>query len=94
MRKTLAQVPPPTLKARLLAVVAVDHTPLLPRIEVPILALCGRSDRLIPRSATRTVREHLDCLDITTLKGPHWLLQTRPEAAIQAIKDFLKRSGG
>ena len=94
VRKTLAQVPPPTLKARLLAVVAVDHTALLRQIEVPILALCGRSDRLIPRAATRTIREHLDHLDITTLKGPHWLLQTRPDAAIQAIKDFLKRGGG
>ena len=89
----LPQVPQATLKARLLAVVAVDHTPLLAQIQVPILALCASGDRLVPASATRWLREHLAALDILTLKGPHWLLQTRPEAAVQGLRDFLKRIG-
>ncbi len=89
----LPQVPQATLKARLLAVVEVDHTPLLGQIQVPILALCASGDRLVPPSATRWLREHLATLDILTLKGPHWLLQTRPDAAVQGIRDFLQRSG-
>ena len=88
----LPQVPPLTLKQRLLAVVAVDHTPLLARIQVPVLALCASQDRLVPQVATQWLRDHLPALDIATLKGPHWLLQTRPEAAVLVLRDFLGRS--
>ncbi len=93
VQSMLPQVPQATLKARLLAVAAVDHTPLLAQIQVPILALCASGDRLVPPSATRWLRDHLAALDILTLKSPHWLLQTRPEAAVQGLRDFLKRIG-
>ncbi len=87
----LPLVPILTLKQRLLAVVAVDTTPLLARVQVPVLALCASQDRLVPKAATQWLRDHLPALDIATLKGPHWLLQTRPEAAVLVIKDFLGR---
>lgn len=88
----LPQVPPLTLKQRLLAVVAVDHTPLLAQVRVPVLALCASRDRLVPRAATAWIRAHLPALDIATLRGPHWILPTRPEAAALVIKDFLSRA--
>ena len=87
----LPQVPSLTLKQRLLAVVAVDHTPLLAPIQVPVLALCASQDRLVPPEATTWIRDHLPSLDIATLQGPHWILQTRPEASVQVLTDFLKR---
>ncbi len=90
-RTMLPQVPSATLKARLLAVMAVDHTDLLRQVQVPILALRASQDRLVPRAATDWVQAHLSSLDITTLQGPHWLLQTRPEACAQAIRSFLDR---
>lgn len=89
----LPQVPTASLKARLLAVVAVDQTPLLGQIQVPALALCASQDRLVPKAATRWLRAHLPNLDVVTLQGPHWLLQTRPDAAAQAITAFLDRAG-
>ena len=88
----LPQVPTATLKARLLAVLAVDHTDLLKQIQVPILSLCASQDRLIPRGATDWIRDHRSQLDVVTLQGPHWLLQTRPEACLQAIQAFLGRN--
>jgi pimeloyl-ACP methyl ester carboxylesterase len=88
----LPQVPMATLKARLLEVVAVDHTPLLAQVQVPILALVAAHDRLVPRSATDWIRTHRPNLDIVTLDGPHWLLQTRSAACVQAIQAFLDRS--
>ena len=88
----LPMVPIATLKARLLAVMAVDHTPLLDPIQVPILALCASQDRLVPRLATDWIRAHRPDLDIVTLQGPHWLLQTRPEACAQAIQAFIERN--
>ena len=86
------QAPPATLKARLLAVLAVDHTSLLARIQVPILALRASQDRLVPPSATRWLQAHLPGLEVITLEGPHWLLQTRPEACARAIRAFAERS--
>ncbi len=86
------QVPASTLKARLLAVLAVDHTPLLADIQVPTLALCARQDRLVPPSATRWLQAHLPDLEVITLEGPHWLLEARPEACAQAIRAFAERS--
>ena len=87
----LPQVPSATLKQRLLAVVQVDHTHLLAQIKVPVLALCASHDRLVPPSATAWIREHLGPLDIATLNGPHWILQTRPETAVLVIEAFLRR---
>jgi pimeloyl-ACP methyl ester carboxylesterase len=87
----LPQFPPATLKGRLLSVVAVDHTALLVQIQVPILALCASQDRLVPKAATNWIRAHHAHLDIVRLKGPHWLLQTRPEACEQVIEAFTKR---
>ena len=89
----LPQVPAATLKGRLLAVVAVDQTPLLEHIQVPTLALVAAHDRLVPKAATTWLRAHLPNLDLVTLQGPHWLLQTRPDAAAQALAAFLERLG-
>jgi pimeloyl-[acyl-carrier protein] methyl ester esterase len=85
------QVPAATLKGRLQAVLAVDHTPLLGPIQVPVLALVAAHDRLVPRAASDWIRAHRPNLDIATLQGPHWLLQTRPEACAQAIRAFVER---
>jgi len=87
----LPQVPTATLKHRLLAVGTVDHTALLNQLQVPVLALCASQDRLVPKDATAWLRAHLPLLNVTTLHGPHWLLQTRPEACVQAIQGFIDR---
>lgn len=86
-----AVVPSATMKARLLSVVAVDHTPLLSRIQVPVLALCATQDRLVPKASDRWTKAHLPGLETTLIPGPHWLLQARPEATARAIEGFLQR---
>ena len=91
VRALLPQVPAGTLKNRLRSVVAVDETPLLARLRVPTLALVAAQDRLVPPAATEWIRAHLPNLDIMRLRGPHWLLQTRPDAAAKAVEAFLER---
>ena len=91
VRRVLPAVPKATLRDRLLAVIAEDQTPLLSRIDVPTLALVAAHDRLVPLAAVRHLKAHLPGLDAARLQGPHWLLQTRPEAAAQALRDFLER---
>ncbi len=92
-RRMLPAVPKATLRDRLLAVARVDQTPLLAGIQVPALALVAAQDRLVPLSAVRHLRRHLRNLDVVRLQGPHWLVQARPEAAAQALRDFLARAG-
>lgn len=87
----LAQVPMATFQQRLLAVGTVDQTPLLKRIQVPVLALCASRDRLVPEAATALLREHLSGLDLAPIQGPHWLLQTKPEACLEALQAFSER---
>lgn len=89
----LPQVPTATLKQRLLAVVDVDHTPLLAQVQVPALALCASHDRLVPARAATWMQAHLPSLDIHTIRGPHWLLQTRPEEALRVLHGFLEARG-
>lgn len=92
LAQTLApQVPAATLKGRLRSVVAVDQTALLDRLRVPSLALIAAHDRLVPPGAGEWLRFHRPDLDIVRLQGPHWLLQTRPDTAVQAIAAFLDR---
>ncbi|MFN7958338.1 MAG: alpha/beta hydrolase [Holophagaceae bacterium] len=85
----LPHFPTAAMKGRTLAVAAVDHTALLGRIEVPLLALCASHDRLVPKAATAWIRAHRAQLDIATLRGPHWILQTRPEACLMALRTFV-----
>jgi len=92
VRLTMAMLPhfpTPAMKGRTLAVAAVDHTALLAQVQVPMLALCATRDRLVPKAATAWLRVHRAQLDITTLQGPHWLLQTRPAACLRAIQSFV-----
>jgi pimeloyl-ACP methyl ester carboxylesterase len=84
-------VPAATMKARLLAVVAVDQTPQLGQLQVPVLALCATQDRLVPKASDRWTRAHLPGLETLLIPGPHWLLQARPEATARAIEAFRQR---
>ncbi|MDR3685024.1 MAG: alpha/beta hydrolase, partial [Geothrix sp.] len=88
VRDLRGQVPAATLKGRLLAVLAADHTALLARVQVPAMALHARQDRLVPPAATRWLEAHRPGLETVTLEGPHWLLQARPEACAQVLRAF------
>jgi pimeloyl-ACP methyl ester carboxylesterase len=94
VRSMRLRLPAATVKGRLLAVLAVDQTALLGQVQTPVLALCASQDRLVPKEATDWIRAHRPDLDIITLRGPHWLLQTRPEACAQAIQAFIGRNQG
>lgn len=91
--RMLPTVPKATLKARLLAVLGVDHRALLGRVPVPTLLLRAAGDRVVPSRAAGELRAGLRRPDQVTLEGPHWLLQARPEAAARALADFMDRIG-
>ena len=79
------------LRARVAAVLAVDYRPLLRRIEVPMLYLRAKADRLIPAAAGRAILDlRAGCEIDRRSTRPHFLLQTEPEACARAVEKFME----
>lgn len=91
--QVLATVPPAVLRARLQAALSVDGTAPLRALRCPLLYLRANADRLVPAMAAAAIarlRPDAACVD---LDAPHGMLQTVPQAAVEAIAQFLARIG-
>jgi pimeloyl-ACP methyl ester carboxylesterase len=71
------------------SVFEIDARRELARITVPILYLRGTRDRLVPASASREVHGIARQTVITDIDAPHFLLQSKPVDAAQAIRRFV-----
>jgi pimeloyl-ACP methyl ester carboxylesterase len=83
-REVLSSVTPAVLSARLREVLACDVRGDLRKIDVPMLYLQARQDRLVsPRclEELRTIRPEIRAV---VLDGPHFLLQRERSAGIVA----------
>lgn len=58
---------------------------------LPVLQLVARRDRLVGQRATRAVAHSCTQLQRVDIDGPHFLLQTRPQACADAILEFAER---
>jgi pimeloyl-[acyl-carrier protein] methyl ester esterase len=86
----MARVLPAVLRARVTAVLGVDCQPLLARIEVPVLYLRAKADRLIPAAASRAILELRPDVKLAEFDAPHFLLQTEPQACARAVENFME----
>jgi pimeloyl-ACP methyl ester carboxylesterase len=89
LRQVRNRVSQKTLKARLEAVASVDVTEKLRRVLVPILDLRGKRDRVVSRASRDYIRKIHPGIAVAELDAPHLLLQTVPQAAKAAIKEFV-----
>ena len=87
----MAQVSAVTLRARVAAVLALDYRSLVRRIEVPILYLRAKSDRLIPAAAGRAIADLSPGMRMVEIEAPHFLLQTEPELCAKAVEEFMEQ---
>ncbi len=78
-----------TLKARLEAVASIDVSDKLRRVTVPTLYLRAKHDRVVSRASCDYVRNAHPEVEVAELDAPHLLLQTVPQAAIAAIRNFV-----
>ena len=85
----MAQVSPAVLRARVAAVLGVDYRSLLQRIEVPMLYLRAKADRMIPATAGRALLELRPEVELMEFDAPHFLLQTEPQACARAVEKFM-----
>lgn len=78
-----------TLKARLEAVASVDVSTQLSRVAVPVLYLRAKNDRVVSRAACDHIGKVLPGVEVAELDAPHLLLQTVPQEALAAIRNFV-----
>lgn len=88
----LAMVDANVLRARTRSVLAVDVRENAAAVKVPFLYLQASADWIVPRSASREIRELVPTLEVLELLGPHMLLQISPAAAAQVIEAFVDRT--
>jgi pimeloyl-ACP methyl ester carboxylesterase len=93
LMEALRKVKSAVWKGRLQAVMSVDRTSCLSRIEVPVLYLRASEDRVVFRSAAELISRHVQRLRIVKIEGPHFLLQAKPAEAAAAIKGFANECG-
>jgi pimeloyl-[acyl-carrier protein] methyl ester esterase len=85
---TIDSVPPITIKRRLDVLAGIDMRSVCSRVDHPVLILQGTRDRLLGRRQ-QELRNLLPRATVRELEGPHLLLQSRPRASADAIKEFL-----
>ena len=92
VRAAVATVHGEVMAARALAALHVDVTEELCACRTPLLALCGRWDRLIRRSVPAELRRLRPDAEVHVLDAPHLVLQRRPEESMRLVADFLHRA--
>lgn len=91
-RDALAKVQPAVLRARLRAVVSVDVRAQARALEVPVLYLKARNDRLVPPPAGAEAAQYCRNITVQSFDAPHCLLQAVPEEAAQAVALFVEKA--
>jgi pimeloyl-ACP methyl ester carboxylesterase len=87
----LAWMRPWTAGLRVAAVLAVDETSALGRIQMPTLVLRASEDHVVPRAASEHVLRVLPSAQLAEVEGPHQLLLTRPTECAAVVMRFLEK---
>ena len=91
LQLTLGKVTASTLRKRLRAVFDIEVSMLLERIQIPILYLQAKDDRIVPISALNRICEYAKNLQVVTFRAPHLLLQVIPSKSAETVKTFIDK---
>lgn len=89
LAKAMTQVSSDALRARLQAVLSVDVSAHLKTIDVPVLYLLAKHDRVVPRDALEHLVRLHPATQVEPIEAPHFLLQAAPTEAATAVHRFL-----
>ena len=93
LSRAMKVVSPETWKARLTAVLSVDETQSLCRIQLPVLYLRASKDRVVFPGASAVISGQVPRIKVVEIDAPHFLLQARPRESAAAIKAFAHDHG-
>jgi pimeloyl-ACP methyl ester carboxylesterase len=77
------------LKRRISVFSRIDVSALLPQIEIPILYLHAKLDRVLSENDAVMMQQNLPNFSRTDIDGPHLLLQSRPQQCAELIYKHL-----
>jgi pimeloyl-ACP methyl ester carboxylesterase len=78
------------LHARLTEIARVDVTRELAAVDVPILYMRARHDRLVPASCAERIKRLSAAVRIVDIEAPHMLLQAAARDCASIIGDFVR----
>ncbi|WP_394239062.1 alpha/beta fold hydrolase [Pseudomonas anguilliseptica] len=87
LRKEIQRLPTLLLRARLHSLSQLQKPAL--QLELPALHLLAKQDRLVTRKAQASLQTCCTQLTEIALDGPHFLLQSQPQASADAIERFI-----
>jgi len=87
LREEIKKLPQRLLRARLHSLDQLQNPGL--SLELPALHLQANQDRLVTRKAQMSLQSCCTQLTQIRLNGPHFLLQTQPQACANAIQRFI-----
>lgn len=91
IRQAMGKCSVAVLRARARAVLLVDVRSQLADIRVPVLYLQATRDWVVPAAALIEMQRVLPGIQVATIDGPHFLLQTRPGQCAERIAMFAER---
>jgi pimeloyl-[acyl-carrier protein] methyl ester esterase len=86
----LGELPAKTLKSRIYEVLNVDVARELSSIDVPILYMQAKQDRIVSKAAARYMLKVQPSMKIVEIDGPHLLLQREPKAGATMVMRFIE----
>jgi pimeloyl-[acyl-carrier protein] methyl ester esterase len=90
VRVAISSVQPKVLAIRLRAILACEVRAELRRIQVPILYIQAKRDRLVGASCIEDIRRIKPQMAVASVDGPHLLLQREPQKAAEIIVGFIE----
>jgi pimeloyl-ACP methyl ester carboxylesterase len=93
VRATLRTVRPDVLAYRMRTILEDDVAAAFASIQVPVMYLRARRDRLVPARVVEELSRVRPDLVRVEIDAPHMVLQSQPQQAATAIVDFLRRIG-
>lgn len=87
--KALASVVPSVLRTRIRAALSADVSALVSRIQVPMLYLRAREDRIVPEASCRLLLSLAPGMQVIAFEAPHFLLQVLPSQTAAATLEFM-----
>ena len=90
VRGTIRAVEPSVLVHRMRQILTLDVRERLAALEVPVLYLEGKRDRLVGSRGSAQCEGSIERFTHARIDGPHLLLQSRPLEAAEQIERFLR----
>ncbi len=91
LKAVLPKASPKIMRARLDAILDVNYLEKLTKINVPILYLRAKHDRLVSVSASQAIVKYAKNVSLVELDAPHLLLQIAAKKAAGEISGFMQK---